>query len=152
MAEQETASQEQPTPTFDEILRELEQRGILSKFVRKLEGQDDFSAVYANNVRLEWSAWDLKLFFGQLEQHTAKAEINWHTAVTIPWMQAKILEYYLRANIAFYEKTNGPLNVLPNLRPPQPERPSEDQVKADPKSIELWEMYKKLYTEVFGGA
>lgn len=51
---------------------------------------EEFTSLYANNVQFEWSQLDLKLIFGQLDQSRGKAQIEQHTAMTIPWMIAKL--------------------------------------------------------------
>jgi len=110
----------------------------------------EFDSVYANNARMELSVWDLKMFFGQLEQHTGKATINWHTAVTMPWIQAKILLYFLRANIAFQEIHTGRINIPDSIVPPLFDSPTDEAVAADPKAMEFYEACKKLREEMFG--
>jgi hypothetical protein len=111
--------------------------------------QKSFRTAYANNTRFEWSVWDLKIFFGELEQHTGTSEVDWHTAITIPWMQAKILDYYLRLNIAYLEHYHGPLKVSPLVVPSLREPPSEEMATSDPGAMELWEAYKKIHEEMF---
>jgi hypothetical protein len=106
--------------------------------------------VYANNFRLELSAWDLKILFGQIEQHTGSNEIDWHTAVTIPWSQVKILDYFLRTNIVYRERLDGEITIPARVIPAPPVAPTEEQVKANPKILELHEAYKKIHAEIFG--
>jgi hypothetical protein len=47
---------------------------------------DDFNSYYANNIanniQLEWSQFDLKLIFGQLDQSAGKVRVEQHSAVT----------------------------------------------------------------------
>jgi hypothetical protein len=109
----------------------------------------DFESVYANNSLLESSVWDLKIMFGQLEQHTGNAKVDWHTAVTMPWMQAKVLCYYLRVNLAFHEMVSGPLKIHPNVAPPVPEPPAAEQCESDPKAQRLHEIIGRIHTEMF---
>jgi hypothetical protein len=108
----------------------------------------DFESVYANNSNFEPSVWDLKIIFGQLEQHTGNAEVDWHTAVTMPWMQAKLLCYYLRVNLAIHEAQNGPIsvhrNVIPILQPPVAGAAS------DTNAQQVYEIITKIHAEVFG--
>jgi len=125
---------------------------FIAQFVKTLvqeAKQPTLHVAYANNAWFEVSGWDLKILFGQLEQ-TPKNEIDWHTAITIPWTLAKILEYYIRANLAFYEKKFTSVNLPKQLRPQAPVPPTEEQLKDDPQATELWETYKKIYQEVFG--
>ena len=109
-----------------------------------------FEDVYANNARFEASAWDLKILFGQLEQHTGTPTIDWRTAVTIPWSQAKILSYYLRLNLAFHEFQNGPISIPGRVVPPVYPAPTEKQLKDDPRAMEVYETNKRIHTEMFG--
>jgi hypothetical protein len=43
---------------------------------------DDFNSYYANNIQFEWSQFDLKLIFGQLDQSAGKVRVEQHSAVT----------------------------------------------------------------------
>jgi hypothetical protein len=108
--------------------------------------------VYADNAFFETSVWDLKVIFGQLEQHTGKVNIDWHTAVTMPWLQAKLLSYYLRVNLAAYELAHGNIKVPSNVQPPTPEPPQEEPVASDPTASALYEAAKRLHAEMFENA
>ena len=72
---------------------------------------------YANNVHFEPSAWDLKIIFGQLDQSSGKPDVDWHTAVTLPWPQVKLLAYYLQVALFSYETENGKINIPPGVKP-----------------------------------
>jgi hypothetical protein len=133
----------QKEPVTEEIAK------FLKALIERVNQPKEIDAVYANNTLFEVSAWDLKIIFGQLDQHAPKTTIDWHTAVTIPWTQARVLEYYLRANAAFYEKKFGPINLPHQARPPAPVEPTEEQIKDDPQATELWQAYKKIYEEMF---
>ena len=63
--------------------------------------QDELTADYANNVNFAANVWDLKLLFGELSG--TKPAIDWHTSITLPWAQAKLMAYYLDINIASHE-------------------------------------------------
>ena len=108
----------------------------------------DFESVYANNTLIENSLWDLKIIFGQLEQHTGRPQVDWHTAVTVPWLQSKILSYYLRLNILSHEADNGTIKVPGQVMPPKPLKPS-GEFENDPKALEFFEMASKIYSENF---
>lgn len=88
------------------------------------ERAEDFVTGYANNVQFESSAYDLKMVFGELSQTGSKVSIEQHTSVTVSWIQAKLLSYYLQIQIAGYELQHGkirlPNNVLPIEPPPVP--------------------------------
>ena len=62
---------------------------------------DDITSDYANNVFFVGSIWDLKILFGELT--AVEQQVDWHTAMTLPWAQAKLMSYYLQINIALHE-------------------------------------------------
>lgn len=79
---------------------------------------EDVVPMYANNVRFEMTAWDLRILFGQLlPSSEGRGHVDWHTDVTIPWAQAKLMHLYLGLNLTLYERENGlikiPSAVLP---------------------------------------
>jgi len=109
----------------------------------------DFESAYANQSLVEMSEWDLKVIFGQVEQHTGKAAVNWHTAVTMPWLHAKLLSYYLRVSLAAYELTHGKIKVPANVLPPKPEPPNKKQLASDPNAKAVYQAVKNLHAEAF---
>jgi len=76
---------------------------------------DDFVSRYANNAQYESSLWDLKLIFGQLDQSISSQTVIQHTAVTIPWLQVKLLVYFLQINLIAHEASNGRVMVAPGI-------------------------------------
>jgi hypothetical protein len=116
----------------------------------KAEPQKAYDEVYANNFHFEPSAWDLKILCGQLEQHTGKTTVDWHTALTIPWPQAKILAYYLRSQAAWIELQNGPITIPSSVMPVEP-KPPTGEFENDPLLNAFHEALKKIYAEMFGG-
>ena len=99
---------------------------------------------YANNVVFAANIWDLKIMFGSLIHRSGQGDIDWHTTVTIPWTQAKLMDYYLRVNLAFREKENGPVEVprsmVPALPPPEDNETSRAQ----------FDLVNQIHREVFG--
>ncbi|MBZ5552246.1 MAG: DUF3467 domain-containing protein [Acidobacteriia bacterium] len=81
---------------------------------------ENFKSTYSNNVQFEVTSTDLKIIFGQFDQHTKKAIVEQQAAVTLSWMQVKLLSYSLRVNLAFYEILNGKINITKDLLPPLP--------------------------------
>lgn len=107
---------------------------------------DEFSVSYANNVLLEASEWDLKLVFGQLDLSTGTPNVEQHTAITIPWLQAKLLHYFLGLNVALFEYQNGKIKIPLGLLPPAPP-PLTPEQEADPAAKKLFDLAKKVHQE-----
>ena len=107
---------------------------------------EDFLSRYANNVHFEISSWDLKMIFGELWQEDGQAVIRQHTAITIPWIQAKVMSYFLQANIAIYEATNGRIKVPDDVMPPHPPPPPPD----NPLAKKVGETLKELHDAIDG--
>ena len=103
------------------------------------ERDEDFASLYANNVQFETSVWDLKIIFGQLDQSRPSGRVDQHTAITLPWLQAKIMAFYLSANVALYEADNGKIQIPLSLQP-QPLPPVPDHLK-DIKSVQEGRAY-----------
>jgi len=112
--------------------------------------QDDrfFNEAYANNVYYEASAWDLRLIFGQLDQRQGKSVINQHTGITLSWPQVKILSYWLRGYVEFYEFSNGTIKIPSNGIPPELPPPTQEQRAVDPQVDKVYEIFKKLRSEL----
>jgi len=100
-----------------------------------VERHEDFTSLYANNVQFEVSTWDLKMVFGELDQSDppGKSKVIQHTAMTVTWLQAKIMAYYLNANILLHEADYGKIQIPANLHPvPLPALP--DEIKANERA------------------
>jgi hypothetical protein len=95
-----------------------------------------FKSLYANNVKFESSVWDLKLILGELNQTENPPIVEQHTAVSLPWQQARLTAYYLILNTAVYEAANGRMLFPVSILPPRP----------DPSDPALDEAGKKLLT------
>jgi hypothetical protein len=107
----------------------------------------NFTTAYANNVYFESSAWDLKIVFGQLEQPPGQpVVVTQHTAVTIPWAQAKLALYYLRIHVEGSELQNGKISIRSNLLPAEPPPLTPEQEK-DPLAKQLYELVRKRRAE-----
>lgn len=137
---------ETPTPTQQDLKTLITE--LVDHVAERVNQEKRANAVYANNTRLELSVWDLKILFGQLDQFQTPADIKWHTAVTVPWIQAKLLDYYLRLNIAYHEKKWGRVDVPASVVPTAPQPPTDEL--NDPDALALWEIYKKIHAEMFG--
>ncbi|MCX6636366.1 MAG: DUF3467 domain-containing protein [Acidobacteria bacterium] len=113
-----------------------------------LTPEPDFDDVYANNSRFEISAWDLKIHFGQLDQSSGQATVDWNTAITVPWTQAKLLSYFLQLNIAIYEAENGKIQLPRGIVPPPPE-PPVGELAENPAANAVFKLAQKLHQEIF---
>ncbi len=106
--------------------------------------RDGLSEDYANNTAFEATVWDLKLIFGEWSQRAGSVEC--HTSITIPWAQAKLLSYFLEANIAAHEIVHGKIKVPESVLPP-PATPPSGEV-ADAKAHEVFKMIEE-HRELF---
>ena len=87
---------------------------------------EDFQELYANNVFLEASLWDMKLVLGNLDQKLGPTTIVQHAAVTLPWAAVKVLRYFLGVHLLAHELQNGKVFVPPNVVPAIPEEIPEE--------------------------
>jgi len=112
---------------------------------------DDFSEDYANNFNFEFSEWDFKIIFGQLDRMRSAEQqsVNWHTSITMPWGAAFILSYYLQLNMLAYELSNGPILLAQNVIPAVPPVPSGEQ--DNPLNRKFHELAADLHERHFGG-
>ena len=97
---------------------------------------------YANNVAFESTVWDLKLIFGEYWDNDKS--VQWHTSMTIPWAQAKLLSHYLRVNVEGYEAENGPIRVPSKMIPQEPPPPASNAAELDKK---IYEIFKRRHRE-----
>lgn len=107
------------------------------------ERLEDFFSLYANNFQIERTIFDLKLIFGQLSESGGKLHVEQHSSVTLPWIQAKLLMYFLQMNIAGFEFQNGKIKIPTDLLPP-PLPPLSPEQENDPKIRELLDLLKSL--------
>jgi hypothetical protein len=108
----------------------------------KGEEFEEIVPVYANNTRFEGTAWDLRIFFGQL-MPGGRGEVDWHTDVTIPWAQAKLMHLYLGINLGLYERENGKIKVPPGVLPPVMASPPSGMDTSSPQALETFEFVQK---------
>src|SRR6266581_1775913 len=68
--------------------------------------------IYANNVAMSSTTFDIKMLFGEVIEITDdKAIVEQGVQVTMTWLEAKILSDFLQSNIKDYEEKNGPLKL-----------------------------------------
>ena len=107
---------------------------------------EDFESRYANNIQYETSEWDIKMLFGKLDLRGAnvgKVAVEQHTAMNIPWVQAKLLIYYLSVQVAIHERLNGQIKIPPSVLPPVP-LPLPELFKNNPVAATLRELTEKM--------
>ena len=76
---------------------------------------------HTDYVTVHWSLFDLKVRFGELVKHVAetKDSILWDRAVvTMSWGQAKVFATTMQDAVDRYEKANGPIKSLSELKLP----------------------------------
>lgn len=112
-----------------------------------IEFADEVYEAYANNILYESSSWDLKLIFGQLDQSEGKIKIVKHSAITIPWIQAKLMIYWLRGQIEAHELKNGKIQIPPPVIPPPLPPLTEELKKTDPNAEEVYAIFNRLRDE-----
>jgi hypothetical protein len=105
----------------------------------KTERDEDFTDIYANVVRYESNAFDLKVVLGEIDLSGEIETHRMHTGLTIPWSAAKIAIYFLHVNVLFHEALNGKIKLPPSQIPPMVDAPPE--VMNDPAQ-------KKVYDEI----
>lgn len=112
-----------------------------------LEFADEMYEAYANNVLYESSTWDLKLIFGQLDQSEGKIKVVQHSAITIPWIQAKLMVFWLRGQIEAHERKNGKIQVPSSVIPPPLPPLTEELKKSDPQAKAVYAIFSRLREE-----
>ena len=105
---------------------------------------EDYTTLYANYVVLEPSFWDLKMYFGELDQSVAPPLVEVHTGMNISWALAKILSYVLQTHLTAYEMQNGKIKLPSEALPPELPKPPAD----DLSSAKFYEKVKKLRDEL----
>ena len=107
--------------------------------------EEEFTADYANNVFFSPTVWDLKIVFGELS--AVKQAVDWHTSITLPWAQAKLMAYYLEVNIAAREMREGRIKIPEMMLPPEPPPPPPESEKDYAASKALFDMIKERRTK-----
>lgn len=118
--------------------------------VQEFRRAEDFSSVYANNLQFELSAWDLKMIFGELDQRGGKVAVDQHTSVTLSWLQAKLLNFFLEINLAVHELEHGKIKIPKNLLPPVPAPPLGELADV-PQAKPIFELITKMREEFIAG-
>jgi hypothetical protein len=110
---------------------------------------ENFESWYANNAQFWASEFDLRMTFGELNVSGEKVEVQQHTAMTVSWLQAKLMLYYLSINIGLHELSHGKIPIPPSLLPPDPEPPTAEQLETDPNANNMYEFIKTARAQFF---
>lgn len=106
---------------------------------------DDFRSEYANNSFFQFSNWDLKIIFGELDQSKGPNDVIQKVAITLPWPQAKVLHYYLTLNLMTQENLNQRIVIPAGIISAFPDEPPQG---TDPKTFrKAKEFYDKFIEE-----
>ena len=98
-----------------------------------VSASDEINAEYANNVFFDATVWDLKLIFGEWSSRVNV--VDWHTSVTIPWAQAKLMQYYLALNVEAHERLQGKIQLPVSVLPPEAPPPDPDDTTGGAKDF-----------------
>src|SRR5262249_3074754 len=101
--------------------------------------------LYANIVNFGTTAWDIRFVFGQMINREGKEEFEPRIAITLPWLQAKVMSVYLQMNIFAHEKANGKIDIPSNLLP-SISQPSEEIT--DPNVRAGLEVFRKKLEQI----
>jgi len=116
----------------------------------RLQRHENFENWYANNVQYHPSEWDLKMIFGQLDWPDGKTlVVEQHTGITVDWIQAKVMLYFLTLQVAVYELSHGKLQVPASVIPPEPAPPTEEDIKNFAQAQEVYELIKNMREHFF---
>jgi hypothetical protein len=108
---------------------------------------EDFTGLYANNVNLEATIWDLKMTFGQTDVAAGPNVVVQHTAITLPWSYVKLLSYLLQAQVAAREAEEGHIPVPVRILPAPPDKLPEEMASAMKHPKESLAVIQKLWKE-----
>jgi hypothetical protein len=93
------------------------------------------TSVYSNNVAMKPTAFDLTLYFGEVElldEKTQALVVRHRAKIVMGWLEAKVFSQFLSKLVANFEQKNGSITqpVIPEpvsgLTPPPPSRPESD--------------------------
>jgi hypothetical protein len=107
---------------------------------------ENFENWYTNNVQFQQTEWDVKMVFGQLDWVENHYVVEQHTSMTMSWLQAKMLLYFLGVQVGAYELSHGKIPIPPGTIPPDPEPPTPEQA-TDPSSYKFYEYIKQKRQE-----
>jgi hypothetical protein len=108
----------------------------------------NFFELYANNVNFESNVWDLNVIFALLDQSPDTPPFKQLGSVHLPWMQAKIMAYFLCLNIAFHETSNGTITVPQSIAPPDIDKFIAEKFPDDSNAKAMGERINRIRAEL----
>jgi hypothetical protein len=107
----------------------------------------NFVSLYANNVVVESTAFDMKLVFGVIDlRNPLDPAVDQQAGVNLSWPEVKLLLYWMKVHLAAHEGENGkvklPASVLPGEIPPNPPPPFDNA-----KGREAFELMRRMRAE-----
>ena len=137
MSEENKTEQPSASAPMEQFLAALED---LSRKAR-----EHISSPYANGVNFELNEMDIRILFGQLIQ-SPRHRVDWHTAVTMAWPEAKLFSYFLRVNLAIYESNHETIKLPASMLPATITAPGD--LETNPESRKLFEAIQAIRTEL----
>jgi hypothetical protein len=86
------------------------------------------------------------MVFGELDVRDGDGFVRQHTAMTVSWVQAKLMIYFLSLHVYVHELTEGKIAIPSGALPPAPTPPVGD-LENDPIAIQVYEHIKKAHEE-----
>jgi queuine/archaeosine tRNA-ribosyltransferase len=75
------------------------------------EPKDGAPYIYANYVMVSPTQYDIRMTFGEVtDVNTSRVVIQKRVNVTVSWLEAKVLQKILTAQLQKYQETHGSLN------------------------------------------
>jgi hypothetical protein len=123
----------------DQDKPELSQPGLIQPIQVPFIKSEDFQSLYANNVQFQPNEIDIKLLFGEMD--TSKLVIEHHTAITMTWLQAKLMLHFLQLQVQVYEMSHGRIQGSSAVYPPEPQPPA-GELADNPEALKIYEYLK----------
>jgi hypothetical protein len=121
------------------------------KFARKnphLQPTEDFASVYANNVIVLPTVFDIQMIFGEMDQQVEPLVVRQHTSVTMSWIEAKLLQYFLSLQIAAHETVNGTIKIPAAIVPEPPTAPTQEVLKEEPQAAAIYSKFLEFHKQL----
>ncbi len=106
--------------------------GLRNSAEQQSEKSENFIKIYANNVVMGLSLWDINLTFGEIVDSTQEGEpiVEQKVKINMAKEFAKALSNLLSANIAVYEQQYGEIKLINALAESNPvDEPIETEMK-----------------------